>query len=129
VLGLLVEAARAEPQPAPRSARTLAGAETIAPALRLIAERYREPLPVTRLARACGVSASHLRRLFVDELGASPREQVTAHRIELAACRLASGRAAIADIAAEVGFATLSSFNRLFRAHRGCSPREWRRRS
>ena len=108
--------------------RSMAGMERIAPALRLITRSFAEPLTMRQLARACGMSPSHLRRSFQDQLGTSPRDHLLAHRIEIAAGRLISGDQPIGDIALAAGFPSLSSFHRQFQRRHGCTPRDLRLR-
>lgn len=102
------------------------GFERIAPALQMIARDYASPLRVADLARQCGVSEPGLRRLFRQAIGRSPRDYWNGFRLRVAASRLRASSRSILEISQEVGFDTLSSFNRLFRLHFGNSPRRWR---
>lgn len=100
----------------------------IAPALDLMMEAYGRRTSVTEWARRCHCSVTNFRRLFHKALGKSPHEYLTELRIRMATTRLHSTRDKIVDVAMDVGFASLSSFNRSFRTVMGCSPREWRKR-
>ena len=44
----------------------------------------------------------------------------------MAARKLVDTTDSISEICYDCGFNTLSNFNRLFRKHKGCSPREFR---
>ncbi|MBN1675356.1 MAG: helix-turn-helix transcriptional regulator [Kiritimatiellae bacterium] len=130
LLSLVAEVGRLMPAgntpPSPKRASTL---RRIAPALRQVAERYAEPLSVGSLARACGVSEVTLRRLFRAGVGKSPREYVTAVRLQMAASLLAATEQPVLDISLAVGYSSLSSFNRHFRRMMGMPPRAWRQRT
>jgi len=127
---LVIGALRLQGEAAPGAARrSLIGMDAIAPALRLIAHKYASALTVGQLARACGMSISHLRRCFVAQLGVSPRERLLSHRIGIAAHRLESDGEAIGSIASDSGFQTASSFHRQFHRRHGCSPRAYRVRA
>ena len=95
----------------------------LAPALQRLSHHYSSPLKVSELARCCGLSEPHFRRMFTRTLGRSPRTYWNNLRIEMASSLLRSTRQSVLEISAVVGFETLSSFNRLFLARFGCSPR------
>lgn len=101
--------------------------ERIVPALQHMAESFSRPVDVPRLARLCHLSTPHFRRVFGKTVGQSPREYWLALRLRLAASLLRESSLSILEISHRVGFETLSSFNRLFRAHFGKPPRSWRR--
>lgn len=100
--------------------------ERIAPALQIIAREYARPLCLARLARSCNVSEPSLRRLFQQAVGRSPREYWLDLRLRMAASMLRTTSKTVLEISQEVGFPTLSSFNRLFRAKYGVAPLGWR---
>jgi len=81
------------------------------------------------LAAAGGVSPSQLDRLWRRELGATPRQYWEARRLGEACARLHQPQCAIKALAYELGFSHLSRFSSWFRAHRGESPRAFRRRA
>lgn len=89
---------------------------------------FREPVTLTRTARACGVSPEHLSRTFHQTTGLRFREYVTETRIQEVCHELAATPDAIGDVAERNGFPTLSRFNRAFRESTGMPPREWRKR-
>lgn len=99
----------------------------IAPALGCIAGRYREPLAIPALARACGMSGTHFRRRFAAITGYSPKEYLIRHRVQRAAAQLRSQPGSVLETALACGFGSLSAFNRHFRAVTGVVPRAWRR--
>jgi AraC-like DNA-binding protein len=127
VQALLAQAHRL-PGREPRHARQAHARERLGPALDLIAERHAEALAVARLARAVGLRASAFRAAFSAAFGCGPKAYLIRFRLQRAAAALVADREArILSIALDCGFATLSSFNRHFRAQFSCTPRAWRR--
>jgi len=100
--------------------------ERLAPALQMLTSGYAGPLRVGELARCCGLSEPHFRRLFNRTIGRSPRTYWNDLRLRMAASLLRSTGRSVLEISSTVGFETLSSFNRLFRARYGKSPRALR---
>jgi len=101
--------------------------ERIAPALQMLTTRYMDPIRADEMAAACNMSTTHFRRVFRLAVGKSPLQYLNHLRIQMASCLLASTDRPVLEISLDVGFATLSSFNRHFKAQKGVSPREWRR--
>jgi len=102
--------------------------ERLAPALQTLVNDYASPLRVGELARKCGMSEPHFRRLFTRTIGRSPRAYWNDLRLRMAASLLRSTDRSVLEISLDVGFETLSSFNRLFPTHFGESPRAWRKK-
>jgi AraC-like DNA-binding protein len=109
-----------------RSAGRHAVMERIAPALQIIARDYARPLHLPELARACNLSEPSLRRLFQEAVGRSPRAYWLDLRLRMAASMLRTTSRGVLQISQDVGFPTLSSFNRLFKTKYGVSPLVWR---
>jgi AraC-like DNA-binding protein len=102
--------------------------ERIAPALQYLGTHFTERVDVEDLARVCHLSVTHFRRLFLKAIRRSPLRYVAQLRIQMASALLENTNRTVLDISHEVGYDSLSSFNRQFRAQTGMSPREWRRR-
>ena len=124
VLALLAELHRLPGIAPDSSPRT--GVHRMAPALRLIAEEHHCPLPIPRLARACGLGVSAFRAAFTTTMGLSPQAWLIRSRLHRAAGQLEAG-SSVTDAAFDNGFGTLSSFHRHFKTAFGCTPRGWRR--
>lgn len=101
----------------------------VAPALEDMAARYPDEVGLAEWARSCHVSVPHFRRLFRQALGKAPYQYLTELRVRMAATRLHATDDKIVVIAQEVGFPTLSSFNRAFRMAMKITPRQWRARA
>ncbi|MBC8041627.1 MAG: helix-turn-helix transcriptional regulator [Opitutaceae bacterium] len=100
--------------------------ERLAPALSWIARNYAEPTDIGALARRCGLSEPHFRRLFLRTLGRTPLNYWHDLRLSMAASLLRGTTHSILEIGQLVGFESPSSLNRQFRARYGKSPRAWR---
>jgi AraC family transcriptional regulator len=83
-------------------------------------------ITVTDLAAVCRLSRSHFTRAFRNSTGETPRQWLTNYRLRRAQTLL-HGRAAIADIAIECGFADQSHLTRTFTRALGTSPGAFRR--
>lgn len=90
------------------------------------ADRWGE-LTVDDLADHAGYSRFHFSRLFTAATGAPPGRYASALRVDRAKRLLLTDSAPIIDIAATVGFDSLSSFGRRFQALVGVSPGRFRR--
>lgn len=103
------------------------GFSAISPALTRITNRYYEPFGVRELAADCSLSETQFRRLFRQAMGCPPLQYLHQVRLRMARALLSSTRMPVSQIAGEVGFVTLSSFNRQFQDSFGLSPSQWRR--
>ncbi len=92
---------------------------------------YRTHLPnqpsIREVARAGGLSVSHLRRLFHTVRQLSPRDVFDRIRMEQAMQLLAHSDRKLTDVAAECGFGGASQFCQFFKDHNGTSPAAWRK--
>ncbi|RME72897.1 MAG: AraC family transcriptional regulator [Verrucomicrobia bacterium] len=98
-------------------------------ALAFIAQRWDQPLSQAQVAMAVGLSPAAFSRFFRRHVGRTFQAYLTEMRMSFATRELLETDRTISEIAFAAGFANLSNFNRAFRAIRGMSPREFRRRS
>lgn len=101
---------------------------SIAPALDYIRKNYMLDFPISALADMCNMSYTHFRRTFASVMGTSTLEYLIKIRIEKASLLLRTTNSPILNISENVGFTSLSSFNRHFNEIMGESPRNWRKR-
>lgn len=100
----------------------------------------RDPLPVSltqiaregeyRMAALCdriGVSERHLRRVFEDGLGISPKEWLRQERMVAARSLLRAG-SPIKEVAIDLGFTTAKMFSRDFQTFYGVKPTDFQRK-
>jgi AraC-like DNA-binding protein len=83
-------------------------------------------LSVDELARLCHLSTSSFKRKFKESFNASPKKYISQKKVEKAASLLKSDRSRVSDIAYDVGFDSLATFNRNFTSTYGLSPSEYR---
>ena len=79
------------------------------------------------VARVAGISPGHLSEKFKQVTGMNFVHYVGQFRVQEACVRLEQSRRTISEIAFEVGFQSLSQFNRVFKKQRGQSPTAYRR--
>lgn len=94
-------------------------------ALDEIANNYREA-NLSNVAHAYQVSLAYVSECVRAETGKTYKELLQKHRLEMAARLLRRSDMTIQQIIAQVGYENTSYFYRLFRAHYGQSPREYR---
>ncbi|MFZ0529371.1 MAG: helix-turn-helix transcriptional regulator, partial [Propionicimonas sp.] len=92
-----------------------------------IARHPNRALSLTEAAAATHWSPGHLSKLFKSVTGYTFVSYVTAWRISRARLMLASTQMSVQKIAAELDFHQVNYFSRVFRAHTGVSPSEYRR--
>lgn len=81
---------------------------------------------VDAAARAAGVGADHLNRLFRANCGYGPRHAIAQARVDRAKELLSAGGLPLADIAAAVGFGSARHFCQAFRRVAGTTPGRFR---
>jgi len=97
---------------------------------RAIAAIHRAPATgwsVTSLAREAGVSRSRFAGLFRDMVGQPPMDYVTDWRLLKARRLLTTTRLSVAEVAHQVGYASLPSFTHRFKQRFGIGPGAWRK--
>ncbi len=90
------------------------------------AEGDLEPITLGDLARAAGVSKTHLTRVFQEALGVAPVEALRQLRLDRAANLLARTNLDIGAVAEAAGFADAFHFSKTFRRLYGVAPRMFR---
>jgi AraC-like DNA-binding protein len=88
--------------------------------------RYFEPLGVTEMAHAAGLSRAHFSREFRRAFGESPHAYLLTRRLERAAALLRDTDRAVLDICFAVGLRSVGSFTTSFTRTFGRSPTAYR---
>jgi AraC family transcriptional regulator, regulatory protein of adaptative response / DNA-3-methyladenine glycosylase II len=118
---------RCRPDAAPGTPAWAGTSATVARALRLISAGVLDERPVDALSDQLGIGDRHLRRLFREELGASPGEIAATRRVHFARNLLVDTDLPVADVAFSAGFGSIRRFNEAFRDTFACTPAECRR--
>ncbi len=99
---------------------------TVTRALNLIAAGALDRGNVAELAGRLGVTDRHLRRLFIQHLGASPIKVAQTQRLQFAKQLLDQTALPITEVALASGFSSVRRFNHVMQQVYGRSPRELR---
>ena len=91
-----------------------------------INEHYAEPLTLEMMADLVGMSPSSFSRFFRQHTDRTLTSYLIDIRLGQAARELVDTSQNISEICYQCGFNNLSNFNRIFKAKRGMSPREFR---
>ncbi|MEM9649181.1 MAG: AraC family transcriptional regulator [Bacteroidota bacterium] len=83
-------------------------------------------LSLEELAALCHLSISSFKRKFNEVFNESPKKYINRKKVERAAELLRSNSLRVSDIAFDVGFDSLATFNRNFSAFLGKSPSDYR---
>lgn len=90
------------------------------------AQRSAHPPTIREVARALGISPSHLRARFQASCGVSIGRHLRRLRLEQACGLLRLGPQRVSEIAEQCGFSSIYSFSRAFRMAYGVSPLAYR---
>ncbi|MEP2776716.1 MAG: helix-turn-helix domain-containing protein [Luteolibacter sp.] len=101
--------------------------EAVARARDFISKNLEDPLPLTLVARHAGLSESHFCRVFKEATGLTLTDYVNRRRIEWAKKELLKPEVRVSEIAFQIGYQSLSQFNRSFSRFTGNSPSNFRR--
>jgi AraC-like DNA-binding protein len=88
--------------------------------------RYSEPIRVTDMASAAGLSKAHFSREFRRTFGESPHHYLLTRRLERAASLLRMTDWRVAEICFSVGLVSVGSFTTSFKRAFGETPTEYR---
>jgi AraC family transcriptional regulator, regulatory protein of adaptative response / DNA-3-methyladenine glycosylase II len=118
---------RCNPHISPGAPAWLGTAAVVSRALKLIIDGGLDADNVDALADRVGIGARHLRRLFVQHLGASPAKIAQTRRVHFAGILIEETNLPITDIAFRSGFRSIRQFNQVMRAAFDISPSKLRR--
>lgn len=126
LLAALMEVVRIHSVAEEQTAVLKEGSARISPALFYISENYAQDIRIGTLAKACHMSETHFRRIFVKYMNMTPVEYLNLVRIRMACELLNKTESSMDEIAQKTGFDTLSTFNRNFKKLLGTSPYQWK---
>lgn len=101
--------------------------QKLAPAVRYLEQRFREHVQFSELADFCGLSSTHVHRLFRRLLRMSPTEYLLALRLQEARRLLVTTDHPLSVIAMDTGFFDQSHFTKRFRKMTGMTPTQFRK--
>jgi AraC family transcriptional regulator, regulatory protein of adaptative response / DNA-3-methyladenine glycosylase II len=120
---------RCRPECSPGTPAWLGTPNTVSRALRLIAESGLEDGGVEGLAERLGVGSRHLRRLFVQHLGATPMAVAHTRRLHFAKKLIDETKLPMSEVALASGFGCVRRFNAAIRKVYKRTPMQIRRLS
>lgn len=118
---------RCRPECSPGTPAWFGTSNTVSRALRLIDESGLEDSGMEGIAERLGVSSRHLRRLFIQHLGASPGAVAKTRRLHFAKKLIDETRLSMTDIAFASGFGCVRRFNAVIRKTYNRTPTHIRR--
>jgi len=118
---------RCHPEKAPGSPEWNVRADLVGRALRLIAESAADDGGVGGVAARLGVSARHLHRALVAEVGVGPLALARTRRAQTARLLIDQTSLPLTTISGAAGFTSIRQFNETMRASFGCNPTALRR--
>ncbi|MFC0211956.1 helix-turn-helix domain-containing protein [Paenibacillus chartarius] len=89
-------------------------------------EHYRDEIVFEEMAKEIGISYSYMRKIVYEITGISLIDYLNLLRIEKAKQLLVESKLTIAQIALEVGYFNVQSFNRFFRKFEGMPPSSYK---
>jgi AraC family transcriptional regulator of adaptative response / DNA-3-methyladenine glycosylase II len=118
---------RCRPEASPGTPAWQGTSATVSRALRLISDGALDEGSVATLAARLGIGDRHLRRLFLEHLGASPVTVAQTRRLLFAKKLIDDTALPMVEVAAASGFASVRRFNDAIRQTYARPPRELRR--
>ncbi len=100
--------------------------ERLLPILVYIQTSLEEDLSLEQIAARAGMSAYHFHRIFRQTVGETLKQYTQRLRLERAAHELRIRRAAVLDVALDVGFQSHETFTRAFKRQFGVRPKDFR---
>jgi AraC-like DNA-binding protein len=104
-----------------------AGVDRLLPVLERLRTAPAEPITLDSAAAMCRLSPAYFSRRFKQVLGMTFTDYARVYRLHLAARRIITTGASVAEIGYGVGFSSPSHFSARFHQRFGMTPREYRR--
>lgn len=116
-------------QPGSQMRRLRNAPQTLADAVKIMAEHLEEPLLIQDIAQICEVSSRNLERLFREHLGISPLRYYRSLKLERALELVSQSNLTIQEIALASGFGSTGALNKHFKSEFNMTPAALRNRS
>ena len=97
--------------------------------LSFIETHYKEPITLADMAKQCGMNRNYFCRAFKEYTSKTPVEYLNYYRIESACEQIVGTEDKLIDIAMNCGFNDYSYFIKVFKSHKGVTPRDFCRKS
>lgn len=91
-----------------------------------IESHYSSVITLDDIADHFNFSSAYFSRYFKKHTGSNFLEYLTNYRLEKAAKRISESHSKISEIAAQMGFTNINSFNKKFKEKYDCTPKEYR---
>lgn len=95
--------------------------------LKYIEQNYMNDITLDDLANLAGYSSYHFSRIFKKYSSTTFINYLNNRRVKAAELLLLENGNSITDVAMQVGFASLTTFNRVFKSANGCTPSEYKK--
>jgi AraC family transcriptional regulator, regulatory protein of adaptative response / DNA-3-methyladenine glycosylase II len=118
---------RCRPESAPQSPAWIGKSAVVRRAVRVLHSQKAIEFHEDRFAALFGVTARHLRRLFFEEIGKTPKQLSFENRLNFARKLITETALPITEIVFASGFSSIRRFNDAFKGRFKKSPREIRR--
>lgn len=100
--------------------------EVITASMTYINNHYKQDLSLDDVAEFAGFSRYYFSRSFKKQTGYSFKDYLCEKRLQVATDLLIRTDKSMKDVAAESGFGSVATFNRVFREKKGCTPTQFR---
>lgn len=117
---------RCRPESAPESPAWIGKSAMVRRAVKMINNPETLSFDEDEFAELFGVSARHLRRVFVEEIGKTPKQLAAENRLNLARKLIVETQLPMTEIAFASGFESIRRFNDAFKDRFKKSPKEFR---
>ena len=117
---------RCRPETAPGSPAWKGTGASVSRALKILNQQTGDGLTIANLAEKLGLGERHLRRLFKDHLGVSPKELLQERRLNIARRMLIEETSPVSRLAFLSGYSSIRRFNDAFKKEFGTTPTQFR---
>jgi len=102
--------------------------DQLKPVLEYIEANFQQPLSLAQLAAVIGMNPKYFCRFFHQATQQTPMNYVNMYRVEQAAHMLCSTAMTVTEVGLECGFSDTSHFVKIFKKHKGITPKQFRKR-